>query len=102
MWMSGKDGGDFFAAKAGAATKAETARERQAQAASALMNNRHMRILEETRRVMSPSLEAVREVILMLLSRGADPNRRYHMPHDAVNESTPTLYAARSSNARHD
>lgn len=94
MWMSGEDGGDVYAAKAGAATKAETARERHAQAASVLMNDRHMSILEEIRRDMSPSLESVREVILMLLSRGADPNRRYHMPHDAANEWTPTLLAA--------
>lgn len=93
-YYEGKGGTDVYDAKDGAVLDADLAARRQAMAALRYASPENARIFNFVREYFTPSVNDLREVIHVLLKRGANANQPYKVDADSVYEWTPTLFAA--------
>ncbi|MFF7709487.1 ankyrin repeat domain-containing protein [Pseudomonas sp. NPDC007930] len=94
-YLQGRVPADAFDAKSGAILDCELAAHRQ-NTQTKLANPRHTLIFEAVSRYYQRSAHARRQVVLALLAKGADANRRYADFNGHRDRWTPTLFAAQT------
>lgn len=92
-YLEGRVPADSFDAKGGAVLDCELSAQRQGWYAM-LDDPRKRLIFEAVREHFSRSVGSRREVVMTLLAKGADPNRRYADFNRHRDRWTPTLFAA--------
>ncbi|WP_312514076.1 ankyrin repeat domain-containing protein [Stutzerimonas nitrititolerans] len=92
-YLEGRVPADAFDAKGGAILDCELSAQRQGWHAM-LAEPRNRLIFEAVRKHFTGSANARREVVMTLLAKGADPNRRYADFYGHRDRWTPTLFAA--------
>lgn len=93
-YLAGKTRADVHDAKDGAALDIELATRRQMQAALRDASPRNRAIYDAVMERYIRPAEPRRKVVLTLLKRGANANRRYKVEPHHLAEWTPTLFAA--------
>jgi ankyrin repeat protein len=93
-YMAGKGRADVFDAKRGATLDMDLAARRQALLGLRHASPRHEEFFDAVMDYFIRPSEDYRNVIQVLLSHHADPNRRYKVESQDIAEWTPTLFAA--------
>lgn len=93
-YFEGKNPADAYDAKVGAVLDTDLKVRRSSLVALLYSSPRHRMIFDAVKDYFLRPAEDYREVIRVLLSHGANPNRRYKVQSHGVDEWTPTLFAA--------